>query len=311
HAVAVAGGFTAAARLLHISQPTVTNQVRFLEDTYGIELFHRRGHRVTPTKLGEELFALAQKIFALESETVHLLEDSGELRSGHLRVGAVGPFQATEMLARFHARFPGIRVSVSLGNSRAMLDALVDYRTDVAVVVQLTHDARFHSIACGRDPIVMVVNRRHRFARRKSILIADLEGEGMIVREPGSTTRQALDAALSHARVTPHIVMEIGSREAIREAVIRGVGIAAVSEAAYVPDREIRMVRIADAQMFAHTHVVCLAERRTARLVKAFLDVVHELHAGPFTAFAPKTPLGYPARAATRASTARRSRLRA
>ena len=82
HAVAHAGGFTGAAKLLHISQPTVTTQVRFLEETYGCELFYRRGHKVTLTPLGEQLFEIAQKIFALESETVHLLEDSGELKSG-------------------------------------------------------------------------------------------------------------------------------------------------------------------------------------------------------------------------------------
>jgi len=277
HAVAVAGGFTAGARLLHISQPTVTNQVHDIEERYGVELFHRRGHRVTLTRLGEQLFALAQQIFALESETVHLLEDSGELRSGQLRVGAVGPFHVTEMLARFNQRFPGILVTVNAGNSQMVLDALRDYRIDVAVVAQVSHDVRFHSIACGRDPIVIVVNQRHRFARRKSIAICELEGERMILREQGSTTRKALDDALRRARVIPHVVMEIGSREAIREAVIKGVGIAAVSEVAYVPHRALHMVRVRDAEMYAHTHVVCLAERRTARLVKAFFDVVDEL----------------------------------
>src|SRR5512134_2525283 len=90
HAVARAGGFTGGAKLLHISQPTVTTQVRFLEQTYGIELFYRRGHKVTLTPLGEQLYAMAQQIFALENETVHMLEDSGQLKSGHLRVGAVG-----------------------------------------------------------------------------------------------------------------------------------------------------------------------------------------------------------------------------
>lgn len=278
HAVAVAGGFTAAARLLHISQPTVTNQVRFLEETYGIELFHRRGHRVTPTRLGEQLFGLAQQIFALESETLHLLRDSGELRSGHLRIGAVGPFHVTEMLARFNERFPGIKVSVIAANSQAVLEALADYRIDVAVVAQISHDIRLHSVACGRDPIVIVVNRRHRFARRRQIRIRELEGEAMIMREEGSTTRKALEDALRRAGVTPRIAMEIGSREAIRAAVIKGVGIAAVSRVAYVPDPAIRMVHVSDGEMYAHAHVVCLAERRAARLVKAFFDIVDELH---------------------------------
>lgn len=277
HAVACARGFTGGAKLLHISQPTVTTQVRFLEETYGAELFYRRGHKVTLTPLGEQLFELAQKIFALESETVHLLQDSGELKSGHLRVGAVGPFHVTEMLARFNQRFPGLKVSVRMGNSATVLEALVDYQTDVAVLAQLTKDPRFHSVPYSRHPIVVFVHRKHRFARRKAIRIAELGGEGLILREEGSTTRKALEDALKRAGIAPRILMEIGSREAIREAVIMGVGIGVVSEKEYIPNPEIRMIRVRDAEMYTHAHVVCLEERRSARLVKAFLDIVDEL----------------------------------
>ncbi len=277
HAVARAGGFTGAAKLLHISQPTVTTQVRFLEETYGVELFYRRGHKVTLTPLGEQLFAMAQKIFALESETVHLLEDSGELRTGQLRVGAVGPFHVTEMLARFNRSYPGVEVSVRVGNSEVVQQELLDYRTDVAVLAQFTDDPRFHAVPYSRHPIVVFVNRRHRFASRRSIRIAELEGEPLILREEGSTTRKALEDALARAGVAPRVAMEIGSREAIREAVIKGVGIGAVSEIEYVPDPALRMVRVSDADMHTHAHVVCLEERRGARLVQAFLGIVDEL----------------------------------
>jgi aminoethylphosphonate catabolism LysR family transcriptional regulator len=277
HAVARAGGFTGAAKLLHISQPTVTTQVRFLEETYGVELFYRRGHKVTLTPLGEQLYEMAQRIFALEGETVHLLEDSGELKSGYLRVGAVGPFHVTEMLARFNGRYPGVEVSVRVGNSEVVLQELVDYRTDVAVLAHFTDDPRFHAVPYSQHPIVVFVNRKHRFAGRRSIRMADLEGEPMIVREEGSTTRKALDDALRKAKVKPHVAMEIGSREAIREAVIMGVGIAAVSEIEYIPDPEIRSVAVSDAEMYTYAHVFCLRERREARLVKAFLEIVDEL----------------------------------
>ena len=277
HAVARAGGFTGAAKLLHISQPTVTTQVRFREETYGVELFYRRGHKVTLTPLGEQLYEMAQRIFALEGETVHLLEDSGELKSGHLRVGAVGPFHVTEMLARFNGRYPGVEVSVRVGNSEVVLQELVDYRTDVAVLAHFTDDPRFHSVPYSHHPIVIFVHRKHRFAGRRSIRMADLEDEPLIMREEGSTTRKALDDALRKAKVKARIAMEIGSREAIREAVIMGVGIAAVSEIEYIPDPEIRSVAVSDAEMYTYAHVFCLKERREARLVKAFLEIVDEL----------------------------------
>ena len=279
HAVARAGGFTGGARLLHISQPTVTTQVRFLEETYGIELFYRRGRTVRLTPLGEQLFELAKRIFDLENETVHLLEDSGELKSGNLRVGAVGPFHVTEMLARFNRRYPGMQVSVRVGNSEAVLASLVEYSTDVAVLAQFNDDRRFHWVPFSRHPVVVFVHRSHRFARRASIRIAELEGEPMILREEGSTTRKAFDDAVKRAGVAPRTVMEIGSREAIREAVIKGVGIAVVSEIEFIPDPALRTVVVADAEMFTHANVVCLEERRGARLVRAFLDIVSDLQA--------------------------------
>lgn len=277
HAVARAGGFTGGAKLLHISQPTVTTQVRFLEHTYGIELFYRRGHKVTLTPLGEQLYAMTQKIFALESETVHMLNDSGQLKSGHLRVGAVGPFHVTEMLAEFNQRYPGMQVSVRVGNSEAVLETLVSYQTDVAVLAHFTDDPRFHFVPYRRHPVMIFVHRSHRFAGRKSIRIKDLDGEGLILREVGSTTRKALEEALERAGVAPRVLMEIGSREAIREAVIKGVGIGAVSEIEYIPDPALCILRVRDADMYTHAHVVCLEERRGARLVKAFLGIVADL----------------------------------
>ena len=277
HAVARAGGFTGGAKLLNISQPTVTTQVRFLEERYGAKLFYRRGHKVTLTPLGEQLFELAQRIFALEAETLHLLEDAGELKTGHLRVGAVGPFHVTEMLARFNKRYPGLDVSVRVGNSEVVQQELLDYRTDVAVLAQFTDDPRFHAVPYSKHPIVIFVNKAHRFAQRRSIGIGELDGEPMIMREVGSTTRKALDDALRKAKVQPRVSMEIGSREAIREAVIMGVGIAAVSEIEYIPDPAIRVVPVEDVEMYTYAHVLCLRERREARLVRAFFDIVQEL----------------------------------
>ncbi|HEY8360698.1 MAG TPA: LysR family transcriptional regulator, partial [Ramlibacter sp.] len=98
YAVARAGSFTRAAEQLHVSQPTITTQVRFLEESYDVELFHRSGRRVRLTEMGEQLMLVAQQIFSLEAEAVELLKDAGELRTGHLRVAAVGPHHVTRML---------------------------------------------------------------------------------------------------------------------------------------------------------------------------------------------------------------------
>ena len=276
-AVARHGGFTAGARALHVSQPTVTAQVRALEETYGIELFLRSGRKVALTSAGEALFAIAERIFEHEEEALALLRNTGELRTGRLRVGAVGPYHVMEMLAAFHMRHPRIELAVTLGNSEQVVGALLDRSTDVAVLAQYAGDSRLHFVPFRSHRVVIFVPKGHRFARRRGLRLADLASEPMIVREPGSTTRKALDDALRRAGVSPPVAMEIGSREAVREAVIRGLGIAAVSEIEFVPDRRLRTVPILDADVQTHAHVACLVERRDARVVAAFFDVVDAL----------------------------------
>jgi DNA-binding transcriptional LysR family regulator len=135
-AVARHGGFTAGARALHVSQPTVTAQVRALEATYATELFVRRGRGVVLTAAGEALFGIAERIFEQEEEALALLRNTGELRAGRLRVAAVGPYHVMEMLAAFHARHPAIDLAVSLGNSEQVVARLLDRTTDVAVLAQ-------------------------------------------------------------------------------------------------------------------------------------------------------------------------------
>ena len=276
-AVARHRGFTAGARALHVSQPTVTAQVRALEETYAIELFTRRGRNVALTAAGEALYGIAERIFEQEEEALALLQNTGELRAGRLRVGAVGPYHVMEMLAAFHARHPAIDLAVSLGNSEQIVAGLLDRSTDVAVLAQYAHDARLHFVPFRSHRVVLFVPKGHRLARRRGVRLAELASEPMIVREPGSTTRKAMEDALRNAGVSPPIAMEIGSREAVREAVIRGLGIAAVSEIEFVPNPRLQMVPILDADVETHAHVACLIERRDARVVAAFYDVVHAL----------------------------------
>lgn len=274
HAVATEGSFTRAAQALHVSQPTVTTQVRQLEELYQVELFHRTGRRIRPTEIGERLLQLSRQMFGLEHEAVQMLRDAGELRSGHLRVAAVGPSHVTKMLAAFNQRYPEVQISVGTGNSEDVLSRLLDYRADVGVLAQVLKDKRFVSVPYSEHPIVVFCNANHRFARRRSIRTAELQDEKLILREPGSTTRKAIESALKAAHVQPHIVMEVASREIIREAVVEGLGVAAVSEVEYVPGAGLHAVRISDAQIRTYAHVVCLSERRDMRLIRAFFETI-------------------------------------
>ncbi len=274
HAVASSGGFVAGAAQLNVSQPTLTAQIKALEAEFGVELFYRRNRRSELTPSGRDLHAITQRLFAEEKEAREFLEATKGLSTGHLRIGAVGPYHVTEMLAAFNQRYPGIKLSMSIGNSSAVQRELLDYRSDIAVLAHIDADERLIAIPYRRHPVLLFMSADHRLARRKSVRMEELAEEPFVAREQGSTTRRAFESAALERGIKLRTIIEIGSREAIREAVIHGIGIGYVSEAEFIPDARLRLVRISNAEIFTAAHVVLLRERAHSRLIKAFLDVV-------------------------------------
>lgn len=275
HAVAATESVTAAANQLYVSQPTLTTQIRQLQEEYSVELFVRSRGRMRLTDAGRNLQQITRRMFADEADARHFLTESRELRTGHLRMGAVGPFHATEMLVAFHARYPQIEISVSVGNSHVVLQNLLDFKSDVAVLAYVENDERFWMSQYSEDPIVVFGRCDHPlFAPgRTGIRISELHDQPMVSREHGSNTRRASDEAMAAAGVQPRIVMEIGSREAVREAVASGVGFGFVSSAEYIGDERIRSLPVVDAEIYNYAHLVCLKDRVQSRMISAFLEV--------------------------------------
>ncbi len=277
HGVAAEGGFTAASKVLNVGQSTLTSHVKKLEDYFDVELFHPRGRGVVLTEVGRELFQLTGKMMKMEGEAINLLQAFGGFNTGVLHVGAVGPYHATEMLSAFSELYPGIKLSVTIGNSREMVDLLLDYSVDVAVLAHVEDDPRIYAMPYSRHPVNLFVNKSHPFAKRRQIRIGELEGQRMVLREKGSTTRLAFEDTLARANISVFTVMEIGSREAVWLAVARGIGIGVVSDIEFIPHADIRMIEISDAEIFTTAHVNCLNERKESRLVSAFFRVAREV----------------------------------
>src|SRR3546814_723808 len=107
HLVAREGSFTRAARALRVTQPTLSAQVKALEDTYGVRLLDRKGRGAVPTELGQALFELTARLFAIEEDAAALLADTRALIRGHIKVGADGPYHAVPIMAAFKRRYGG------------------------------------------------------------------------------------------------------------------------------------------------------------------------------------------------------------
>jgi LysR family transcriptional regulator, low CO2-responsive transcriptional regulator len=283
HAVARAGSVTKAARMLHVSQPTVTIQLRQLESAYRVELVHRTPRGIQLTDVGRALFALSERIFALEQDAVSLLTKASGALTGELRVGGVGPFFVMRMLAAFSRRYPAIQLSLSLSNSEEVINGLREYRTDVGVVGQPVGypppDGRLVAVPYSRQKVVLFVHRDHRWAKRDGIRLTDLAEEPLILRESGSVSRRALEEALAAADVQASAALEV-SREGVWEAVAAGLGASITTDVEFPRDERLHMLRILDADVETEAYVVSLRERQEAPLIHAFMNLAAEMAAG-------------------------------
>lgn len=276
HAVAQEMSFTKAAGVLNIGQSTLTVQVRALEESYGVELFVRSSRGLQLSKLGHALFEITKPIFILEEQAVGLLRASGDAVGGQLKVGTVGPFFVMKLLAQYQARYPLIQVSIDSDNSEVVVRKILDSITDVAITGSRVDEPRLFYSHLGSHEILAVVNRRHAWARLEGIELADLDGQGVIMREKGSMTRSAFEQTLSEHGVKPRVVMEV-SRDAVREAVIEDLGVGLVSEAEFQAHEELRSLRIIDHPSHTQSYVVCLASRRYSKPIALFVELAESI----------------------------------
>jgi aminoethylphosphonate catabolism LysR family transcriptional regulator len=274
HAVATAGSFTAAAKALHISQPAVTQHVRELELTYDAELFIRSRQGSKLTDVGQALLEVTSQLVDLEKSARDVLEEaSGELK-GTLRIAADGPFHSIDILRRFRAAHPRVKIQLEVGNSAAIEARLRAHQADVGVLADIGPMDGLATHALGHEEIGLFVGAAHPWAKRTSVKLHELHGVEMIRRERGSRTREAFERACDEAGVSPAYVMELGSREAVREAVAAGLGIGVVNFAEVGRDPRVATISVKGVTISSTEFVVALQSRRKSRLVAAFFESI-------------------------------------
>ena len=272
HAVARNGSFTRAAKDLHVSQPTVSERVRELETGYGIQVFTRAHRQVKLTVVGRSLYEMTQRLFGIAGETEAFLRAAADNGAGHLRVSCVLPVFIVEVLTAFRQDYPQVKISVSAANSAATLSSLLAYEADVGVLSDHDPDQRFFTRIYNSHSVVAIVDRSHPWADRTGLRIGELNGKDMVLREIGSNTRRAFEAAAAEAEVSPNVVLELASGEAIREAVAAGHGIGVFGERALSDDPRIRVLPFIDVNIRLNRYFACLRERKEEFLVQAFFN---------------------------------------
>ncbi len=281
HAVAKAGGFSRGAQMLGLTQPALSDQVRKLEDAFGVVLFDRIKRTVKLTETGSRLLEITNRLFEVEAEAIDYLAETEALRSGRLRIMIDSAFHVLQILRRFRDAYPGIALSIAIGNSDQVLDRLVNFEADIGIFADLPDDARLYSIRLRSDPLVAFVALDHPWAERRSITLAELAGQSLVLREPGSVTRRLIEQAFADKGLTVRSSIDVEGREAAREVVAAGIGVGVVSRPEFGSDNRLRMIDIADCDQVMDEALVCLQERAEQRLIKAFLDCVRDAVTDP------------------------------
>jgi aminoethylphosphonate catabolism LysR family transcriptional regulator len=275
HAVALHGSFTRAAERLNITQPTLSGQVKELEERYGTQLFVRYGRRVELTDIGRSAFKITRIIFRHEEEVEQLLQSARALTSGELRVAADSPYIVTPLLARFHNLYPGIHISIQYGNSQQLMGWLESRRCDIALLPNIApDDDRLHTISLAPDRLVVFVSAQHRWSKRQTIKLEEVADEHIVLRESGSRTRSIFEDAIAKAGLELKKVMEITGREGVREAVAAGFGVGIIAANELQADARLHAITVSNAKLTHQVYVACLKEMQALRVCKAFLEML-------------------------------------
>ncbi|MBO6521393.1 MAG: LysR family transcriptional regulator [Rhodospirillales bacterium] len=279
HTVAREQSVSRAADALNVTQPAVTLHLQALEDTYGVTLFNRTKNGVILTRDGRDLYALTGRMFAEEADIQAFLQGTVALERGHLSISADGPHVALDLVSEYRTRHPGIEVSMTLGNADETLDDVMTGRVDAALLANPPKSDRLARVPVLRQSMVAVVARDHPWAAKKDIELADLTGEPVILRESGSMTRRTLERALEKKKIRTSPVMELGSREAVKEAAAHGMGIGFMQERETVGDTRVVGLGIRDLRETNLDTLVCLKRNAGRRTIKALLEVARDLAA--------------------------------
>jgi aminoethylphosphonate catabolism LysR family transcriptional regulator len=279
HYVAISGGFSRAAEAICLTQPAISDQVRKLEEEYDVILFNRHKKQVSLTKSGQQLLEITRRLFEVEKQALELLSESRALRSESLRVVADSAHHMLHILGRFRERFPGIAMVVSSGNSEEVIAQLYDYEAEVGILGEVPESRDFAVIKLSSTPLIAFTNREHPLSRRRSITLAELSEQLLVLRERGSKTRQSIEAAARARGLTLTPSIEAEGREAVREIVATGGGMGVVSAAEFGQDPRLVPIPLSDSEVLMDEALVCLRERAAGKVIRAFFETAREVAA--------------------------------
>ena len=277
--------FTKASKAVFLSQPTVSEHIRWLEDALNVRLVDRLGREVLPTQAGKILYNYAQKILQLKDEAIQAIERYSGNLSGHLYIGAStipGTYILPAILGLFKAKFPQIQTTLRIAGSRTVAESVISGDAELGIIGAHWSEPNLEWKKVFDDTLTLVVYPTHPFAKKKKISISELDGERFIFREHNSGTQKVMLQLMEERGFNPKklaVVCEMGSTEAVKQSIKAHIGVAILSKRAVAEDLaagNLVEVKIAGNNMNRPFYCISRKKRDLSPLCLAFYDFLLE-----------------------------------
>ncbi len=280
-AVARLGSYTQAAKELFITQPAVSIQIKRLEDQAGLPLFEHVGKKTFPTTAGKMMYDASLDILnRVEDLKISIEELKGTVK-GTLQMSVVttSKYFIPNLLGAFLQQYPDVEPKLKFTNRARVIERLMNNDDDFVVMGQAPEDNKLESYPFLNNIIGIVAPADHPLTNKKNITIEELAKQRFLIREIGSGTRYVFDQLLEKHGVKIEPYMELGSSEAIKHAVMAGLGIAVLSLHSVQLERDVKKLTVLDVEGFPlkrRWYAVHLKGRKLSLVARTFLDFILE-----------------------------------
>ena len=273
------GSVSAAARALHLTQPTVSLQLKKLSEEIGSPLFEQRQQQMIPTHVGQQLYQAACDVLGRFDDFSQTLSEAEQGMSGHLSLGIVttASYVMPQILGGFYRHFPNIKVTLNVGNRAHILGRFEQQLDDLYL---FSHPPIGHAVQAARilkNPLCLIAPASHPVSTTNNMLnMATLRQHRFLLREPGSATRLMFESWLSSQGIELGDTMQIENNEAIRLGVAAGLGLAVVSAHSLPrqPDNSIQVLDVAGFPLDGHWYLVRRKDRRLPQTAQQFVSFI-------------------------------------
>ncbi|MFE4107759.1 LysR family transcriptional regulator [Almyronema epifaneia] len=275
------GSFTRAAEELYLTQPTVSIQVKQLTKAVGLPLFEQIGKRLFLTQAGQKLLETCQEIFEGLSQFEMAVADLKGMKQGQLRLAVIttAKYFVPRLLGPFCHRYPGIDISLKVTNHQHIQERMANNEDDLYIISQPPEQPDLKIYPFLENPLVVLAPKSHPLVGQSKIPITALNDEPFIMREPGSGTRQAVQKLLETHKIDVKVRLELGSNEAIKQAIAGGLGISVLSQHTIISEGTTGEFAILDVENFPierHWYVAHLAGKQLSVVAESFLEYLME-----------------------------------